>query len=398
MTLKVCFIGGARYADPLDATNEKKFRVLKALGELFVIGFSHDYRLRRFNQHAHFYLLAQLPLPILRYVEMFVGGVLVASWLIFRHGVQVLVAQSPYEGFVGAMAKKIAGWFGHRIALVVESHGDFEESLFLQRAISLHGLYRSAMLYTARFAFKHADAVRVISDSTKEQVERWAPGIRIVQFPTWTDIDVFLKAGLEKSSADGQEILYTGVLIPRKGVHHLISAVGCIAKDFSQAHLVILGNESDAVYVAELKALVTRLELDARVRFIGAMPQTELAVWMARASVFVLPSVSEGLGRVVVEAMATGTPAIGSHVGGIPEMVHDGATGFLVPPGDEAALAQRIRWVLEHPEETRQMGRRARRFAEQFFSTRSYVAGYREIFDDCSTVVWEREKHAPSTL
>ena len=103
-------------------------------------------------------------------------------------------------------------------------------------------------------------------------------------------------------------------------------------------------------------------------------------------------------GPAAVEAMATGTPAIGSHVGGIPEMVHDGATGFLVPPGNETALAQRIRWVLEHPEETRQMGRRARRFAEQFFSTRSYVAGYREIFDDCSPIVWERDKHAPSTL
>ena len=63
MTLKVCFIGGARYTDPLDASNEKKFRALKALGELFVIGFSHDFRLRRFNQHARFYLLAQLPCP-----------------------------------------------------------------------------------------------------------------------------------------------------------------------------------------------------------------------------------------------------------------------------------------------------------------------------------------------
>lgn len=398
MALKVCFIGGTRYTDPLDATGEKKFRALKTLGKLFVVAFSHDFRLRRFNQHARFYLLPQLRLPILRYVEMLVGGVVIACWLIFRHRVQVLVAQSPYEGFAAALAKKIGGWFGHRVALVVESHGDFEESLFLQRTISLAGLYRLTMLHAARFALKHADSFRVISDSTREQMERWVPGRRIIQFPTWTDIEVFLRAGLEKREADGQEVLYTGVLIPRKGVHHLINAVGCIAKDFAQLRLIIVGREDDKVYVAELKELVKWLGLDARVRFIRPMPQAELAICMRRASIFVLPSVSEGLGRVVVEAMAAGTPAIGSHVGGIPEMVQDGVTGFLVPPGDEAEFAQRIRWVLEHPEETREMGRRAQSFAERFFSTRSYVAGYREIFDACSNILWEQDEHAPSTL
>jgi glycosyltransferase involved in cell wall biosynthesis len=329
---------------------------------------------------------------------MVVGGVVIACWLIFRHRVQVLVAQSPYEGFAAALAKKISGWFGYRIALVVESHGDFEESLFMQRAISLPGLYRVVMLHAARFAFKHADSFRVISDSTKAQMKRWVPGRRIIQFPTWTDIEVFLKAGAQEREPDGQQVLYTGVLIPRKGVHHLINAVSRLAKDFSQASLVILGREDDRNYVAELKELVKRLDLDARIRFIGPMPQEDLANWMRRASVFVLPSVSEGLGRVVVEAMATGTPAIGSRVGGIPEMVQDGSTGFLVPPGDEAALAQRIRWVLEHPEETRVMGRRAQSFAERFFSTTTYVAGYREIFDVCSDILWEREEHAPSTL
>ena len=86
---------------------------------------------------------------------------------------------------------------------------------------------------------------------------------------------------------------------------------------------------------------------------------------MRRACVFVLPSMSEGLGRVVVEAMATGTPVIGSQVGGIPEMVEDGVTGFLVQPGDETMLAERLRWILEHPDEAWEMGRRAHAFAKR---------------------------------
>src|SRR5436309_12123476 len=125
MPCRVCFLGSARYNRPLDATSEKKFRNMKSLGEIFVIGFSGELRPRQFTEHAKFYLLPNLSFALLRYAEMAVLGVLLACWLIFRHGVQVLVAQSPYEGFVAALAKKITSWFGHKIVLVVESHGDF---------------------------------------------------------------------------------------------------------------------------------------------------------------------------------------------------------------------------------------------------------------------------------
>ena len=155
--IKVCFLGGARYSQPLDTTNEKKFRALKSLGELFVIGFSHDLRPRRFTEHAHFYLLPKVPLPVLRYVEMFVLGPFLALWPIFRHRIQVLVAQSPYEGFAGALAKKVAGWFGYNVALVVESHSDFEESLFMQRRIRLPRWYRFLMRRVAAFTLEQAD-------------------------------------------------------------------------------------------------------------------------------------------------------------------------------------------------------------------------------------------------
>lgn len=393
----VCFIGGARYSSPLDATSEKKFRLLKALGELFVIGFSKDLRPRQFNEHAHFYLMPNLPIPLLRYVEVFVLGPLVACWLILRHGVRILVAQSPYEGLAAAVAKRIAGWLGYKVRLVVENHGDFELSVFLQRRIMSPRLYRFLMHRAARFSLKHADVLRAVSTSTREQLERWTPGRSIVQFPAWTDLDVFLEAGVNGEGHRLQEIVYVGVLIPRKGVHHLINAFACIAGNFPDARLVIVGHEDNKDYAAELKSRVKQLGLDERVQFVKAMPQTELAGYMRRACVFVLPSASEALGRVVVEAMATGTPVIGSDVGGIPDMVKDGVTGFLVPPGDETGLAEKIRRVLEHPEETRGMGETARTFAARFFSTESYIGGYRRIFEPAQTFLEDGE-HAPSTL
>jgi glycosyltransferase involved in cell wall biosynthesis len=214
----------------------------------------------------------------------------------------------------------------------------------------------------------------------------------------WTDIEVFLKAGLSESGTQAQEILFAGALIPRKGIHHLINAFARIAKDFLQARLIIVGHEEDKAYAAELRELVKRLDLDGRVQFLGAMPQAELAARMRAACVCVLPSVSEGLGRVVVEAMATGTPVIGSDVGGIPEMVEDGARGFLVPPGDEKVLAAKIRWVLEYPDQAREMGYRACAFAERFFSTQGYVDGYQQIFEVAQALLTEDTEHAPSPL
>jgi glycosyltransferase involved in cell wall biosynthesis len=381
LEIKACFLGGASYHQQLDSTDKKKFRALNSLGALFVVGFSRDLRARRFTEYAHFYLLPRLPFPLLRYIELFTLGPCLVLWLIIRYGVQVLIAQSPYEGFAAALAKTIAGWLGYQVCLIVESHGDFEASLFLQRYVRLQTLYRFPMRHTARFALRGTDLLRAVSHSTREQLEQWAPGKPLCQFPAWTDIEVFLQAGSTAEERVAQNILYAGVLIPRKGVHHLISAFACIAQDFSQARLVIVGHAANKRYAAGLKAQVRQHGLDERVQFMGEMSQTALAAWMRKAYMFVLPSTSEGLGRVVIEAMAVRLPVVGSDVGGIPDMVENGVTGFLIPPGDESALAAQITWMLAHPDTTREMGGRAQAFAKQFFSTATYVHSYRQMLE-----------------
>lgn len=396
-TQSVCFLGGARYARPLDITSNRKFKALKSLGELFVIGFSGELRPRRFTEHAHFYLLPDLPGPVLRYLEIFVLGPVLVVWLVLRNRIGVIVTQSPYEGFVAALTKKLLSWVGYRVVLVVETHGDFEESLFMQRRVVLPGLYRFLMRFTARVALKHADVFRTISNTTRQQLESWMPGKPIVQFPAWTDMGVFLDAGMN-NDVRAHDILFTGVLIPRKGVHHLIDAFDRVAKDVSQARLVIIGQEENETYAAELKKRVDQFGLTERVLFLPQMPQADLAIWMSKARVFVLPSISEGLGRVVFEAMASGAPVIGSHVGGIPDMIEDGVTGFLVPPGDELSLAEKIHWLLENPLEAQAMGKRARVAAEQIFSTETYIGGYRELFAIARGLLADEGQHAHSTV
>jgi glycosyltransferase involved in cell wall biosynthesis len=394
---RVCFVGGGRYSNPLDNTSEKKFRALKSLTDIFVIGFSRNLKFQCFYQNARFYLLPQFPLAVLRYLQLLVLGPLLLFWLVIRHRVQIVIAQSPYEGFIAALALKIVRWLGYRVRLVVETHGDFENSLFSQRKIPFPQLYRFVMTRAANYSLKEADLLRAVSNFTAKQIRDRAGSKKIVQFPAWTDIGTFQNVDGEANSNTSPLILYVGVLTPLKGVHHLLNALNHIIGESPAARLVIIGKDENREYAEVLKRQCEKLGLNGRVQFLSPQPQSKLAIWMRRASVFVLPSMSEGLPRVVIEAMASGTPVIGTRVGGIPELVADGITGWLVRPGDEDGLADRLRWILTHQDEARAMGERGRSLAGQLFSTDSYMDGYRQIFELCK-VESEQQEHASSPL
>ncbi len=376
---RVCFFGGARYRQPLDATDRKKFAALAGLGEVFVVGFAQGTRPRRFSEQAHFYLLPEIPLRFVRYLEMWILGALIVLWLILRHEVRLIVAQSPYEAVAPAVIKKIAGWFGRRIFLVVEAHGDFAGSVFLERRIRFANFYRDLMALGARFSLRHADLLRAISSATQAQLRRWAPGKPVVQFPAWTDMNVFRRAARATQDPDSQRILYAGVLTPLKGVDRLIDGFAVIAGEFPESRLLIVGRRQNKTYADALRRQVSLLGLEGRVEFRPAVAQVELAALMSSAAAVVLPSASEGLGRVLIEAMAAATPVIGTAVGGIPDLIENCVNGFLIPPNDPQALAKRLAWILENPRPARAMGQAGQAFADEFFSTEVYLNGYRKI-------------------
>ena len=175
---------------------------------------------------------------------------------------------------------------------------------------------------------------------------------------------------------EAREIVYAGVLIPRKGVHHLLNAFAALNHPRARLHLV--GGAENSAYAARLREQALALDIADRVSFVGHVSQLELAGYFASARVMVLPSLSEGLGRVVVEAMLLGTPVIGSRVGGIPDLVRDCENGYLVAPGDEAELTAALQRIYQ--EDALKMGANARAFAQQFFSPEKYVEGYRQLF------------------
>lgn len=377
----VCWFSTARYPLPLEATAAAKWRLLaEGLPQpLHVIGFAAGLRPRRQQQlGVQFWLMPQPPTAPLRYLFAFALLPLLGAWIVARQGARTLIAQSPYEGAAAALLKGLLRLFGLRLRLIVENHNNFEEDVFLQRRVPLMGLYRALMLRAARFAFRHADAVRVISTSTAERAAHFAPHAPQVRFMTWTDASIFRDTARPQPLSQSRRIAYAGVLIPRKGVHHLLNAFARLSA--ADAQLDLLGAPENASYAAELRAQAQRLGIAARVHFQGNLAQRALAQRLAEARVMALPSLSEGLGRVIVEAMLVQTPVIGARVGGIPDLIQPGITGWLVAPGDEDALHAALEEAFALPDETLDaMGQQARAFALDFFSPEAYLAGYRQL-------------------
>lgn len=399
----VCFLSGASYADPLDTGIEEKFRRLAERADVRVVGFATGLSPRRFARHADFYLLPNLRIPVLRYAVMAAVAPLLAAWLIFRHRTNIIVAQSPYEGFAGALAKELALLAGRRTALVVESHGDFEEFIFLHRRVAFPGLLRMLMNHASRFALRRADVLRAVSVATARKLESTVPGKPVFRFPAWTDIQPFLDAFEQNARSNGKPgaggnrgcFLYCGTISPAKGVHYLVEAFGDITADLPDTTtLVLAGRVSDRAYARRLESIVERHDIQERVAFAGHLGKRELAATMNRAIACVLPTLSEGLPRVVLEAMAAGTAVIATRVGGNPELVRDGTTGFLVPPADREALAEKMLRLSMDPDRAARMGRRGREAVLDLFPGRaayadSYVESYVRLFREAESVSGE---------
>jgi glycosyltransferase involved in cell wall biosynthesis len=201
---------------------------------------------------------------------------------------------------------------------------------------------------------------------------RGVPADRVFVIPYGADLGRFAPRAVEP--APGFGVLFVGSLSIRKGVHDLVAA--CHIAGMSDLTLTLAGAAT-----AHTRALLSGRG-PVRIEILGSRPKSELSRLYSSADVLVLPSICDGFGLVIGEALACGCPVIATdHTGGH-EVIRDGVNGFVVPARAPEAIADRLVWLREHPEERRAMRDEARR-------TVSGTGGW-DAYGDALLMLFER--------
>jgi glycosyltransferase involved in cell wall biosynthesis len=227
------------------------------------------------------------------------------------------------------------------------------------------------------------DALVAVSHHVRDELlelgigtpERWRVIPLGIELETYTDTGSEAPAGaLFDLPTSGPLIGIVGRLVPIKDPDTFLRAAARIAASHSDARFVVAG---DGELRPALEARARSL-LGGRVRFLGWVE--DLPALYAALDVVVLTSRNEGTPVSLIEAGAAGRPVVATRVGGVSEVVHDGVTGWLVPQGDDRALAARVAGLLDRPEEAAAFGEAAKALVAERFSAARTVEAHAELY------------------
>jgi glycosyltransferase involved in cell wall biosynthesis len=226
----------------------------------------------------------------------------------------------------------------------------------------------------------------VLNESLKKKlIERGISEERLDVIPNGINVEDFnvSERAIEKIKAKygltGIVIMFAGTITPRKGVLQLIRA-GEILKQKDILFLIVGNLSLDKEYAQ--KVIKYSKDSGVNVRFTGFVPYNDLKALYSACDIFVLPSFEEGQPIALLEAMASGKPLIGSNVGGISMMIRDGWNGFLIEPGNEKKLADKIRYLVENEDERKRMGKNSRKLAKEEFDWSKIAERYLRIYEE----------------
>jgi L-malate glycosyltransferase len=270
----------------------------------------------------------------------------------WRRPFDVLHCHGAYPpAYVGATLKRLLG-----VPLVVRPHGsDILPGEFIRANARLE---QRLML-----ALAAADVVIAQSQFLKGELRSLGvPEAKIRLIPNGVHVADFQRNG-SAPPCPFPYILALGSFTRRKGFDVLLRAFALVASSDSSVHLVLAGTGRQ---LAAYSALVGELHLRQRVHFVGVVEGTVKTQLYQHCLFFVCPSRREPFASVNVEALAAGKPLIATAVGGNPEVVSEGANGFLVPPDDAEALARRMQTLLRDPALRERLGHHARELARRY--------------------------------
>ena len=309
-----------------------------------------------------------------------------ALWRVFhRERPDVVHTHTSKAGALG----RVAAWLAGVPVIIHTPHGHI-----------FYGYYGPAISWVIRLFERllalTTDRIVTLTDrGAQEHVQyRIAAPDKFVTIPSGIVLSAFRSVPIDPAvkrnelglPTEGPVIGTVGRLVPIKGHEWLLKAAPLVLAEFPHAMFVFLG---EGPLLGRLQQLEGKLGISGHVMFLGA--RQDVPECLATFDVFAFPSLNEGMGRALIEAMAVGLPAVATRVGGIPDVVADGETGLLVPARDEAALADALLKLLRDPARRQAYGHAARRSMDERFDVEAMVRAIDRLYD----VAWY-EKHAPA--
>jgi len=320
------------------------------------------------------------PIIMLRCVKMFLTRQKGLSLRLFylllelaKGDFDILQCHYGTMGLAGLFAKNIG--IGGKLCTVF--HG-FDLSQYL--ADSDKNPYRKL--------FQQGDLFLPISNLWRDKlIQLHCNPEKIIVHHMGIDLDKF--AYIEKNIAPGDtiKILTVGRLTEKKGHRYALQAIAKIAVRHPNIEFLIAG---DGPLRDELTALTRKLNIQKQVSFLGPLQQNEISVLYQQAHIFLLPSVTaadgdqEGIPVVLMEAHACGLPVVATLHSGIPELVADGKSGFLVPEKDVDKLTEVLEHLIKHPHQWKEMGRHGRNIVQQQYNIKTLNQNLAKIFQNLS--------------
>lgn len=304
-----------------------------------------------------------------------VKDLLTYSWVAYRYA-HKLLHQKEYDVIhaffsvpCGAIAMKLGR--DHKVPYIVSLRGS-DVPGYSERFSFLYIFLKPII----RAIWKRAAAVVSNSIGLKELAQETSPKLAIPIIPNGVDTERFYPAP-EKRPSD-RLVITPGAsrITGRKGLRYLVEALGLLKDEFPQLTLSIMGDGNQR---AALEELAKEKGLAERVTFLGRIPKDETFQHYQEASIFVLPSLNEGMSNALLEALASGLPILATVTGGTHELVEEGENGFFIEMRSAEDIAEKLRKLVADPELRQRMGAESRRRAESM-SWERVAASYASLY------------------
>jgi len=371
----VLFIAPTTYQLPLTENLKKKFITLSEVCNVSVLAFANSKTFLN-ETYGNFYLNKKIKNRLINYFRIIQISIFTTHKIIKKENIDIVCFQDPVSSFFSILFLKVRR---AEVKIVVETHGDFIETLSLEKNLVLPMLYKKLFYIMAKYSIGKSNIIRAVSSSTEQQVLDIDSSKSVVRFPAWIDFKDFQNIEPKPLSKDKFNILFIGSVTDRKKPHMIIEAIQRI--NDKSYHLSIVGPAPNEKYFKELKDLIDKSDLQNQVSLIGPVDRESVKDYYSTSNLMILPSISEGLARVIFESQVAMCPVLVTDAPGMSDIVIDSQTGYVFESNNLDSLSLKIEYIKNNYDEASLVAKNAKGFILSNYSEDNFKFSFKKLFD-----------------